>query len=83
MNWSKRNQWTMGVALVVCVIGLVVPRLFHSAKSVGAEGGEQWRAESDTLVQRVEKLAVAGEMDAAASVLEVVLQRAISLARCQ
>ncbi len=82
MNWSKRNQWIMGVALV-CVIGLVVPQLFHSAKSVGAESGEQWRAESDTLVQRVEKLAVAGEMDAAASVLEVVLQRGDLLATGQ
>ena len=73
MTWSQRSQWIKGVALVVCMIGLinVVPRLFHPAPSVSAEGGEQWCAESDTFVQRVEKIAVDGEMDAAASGLEV------------
>ena len=82
MSWSRRRQWSvvvMLVALVALVAGLValmtLAPWFARWDQRQVAGGAQWRAESDILVQRVEKLAAGGEIDAATSVLEVVLQR--------
>lgn len=79
MAWSKRSQWfVVAVAVGLAVIIATAQVGLRRASGTGAHGGEhqqQWRAESDTLVERVEKLSTAGEVDAASSVLEVLLQR--------
>lgn len=77
MPWSNRRWWMVfGLVLVGVVVGLALTQQRWRTQAVAtSSGGEQWRAESDTLVQRVEKLSAAGEVDAATSVLDVLLQR--------
>ncbi len=77
MPWSNRRRWMMlGVLLVGVAVSMVLIQQASRSPAVATTGGvEQWRAESDTLVERVEKLSAAGEVDAATSVLEVLLRR--------
>jgi hypothetical protein len=74
MPWSKRNQWIV-VGVVAAAVGVAATCFLHQSGAQNGTGHSQWRAESDTLVQRVEQLSSGGEVDAAASVLEVVLKR--------
>ena len=77
MPWSNRRLW-IAFGVVVVGVAMSVWLIQHTVRTPAAStasGGEQWRAESDTLVQRVEKLSAGGEVDAATSVLDVLLQR--------
>lgn len=78
MPRSNRRLWIVfGVlALGVAVSVVLIQHTVRTPTAGAPSGGQPWRAESDTLVQRVEKLSAAGEVDAATSVLDVLLQRA-------
>jgi GNAT superfamily N-acetyltransferase len=76
MRPFRSLRWLVVVVVVVVVgvgVVLLAGRSAHHQEQDAAK--VQWRAGSDTLVQRVEQLAGAGEVDAAASVLEVLLKR--------
>ncbi|HEX3133891.1 MAG TPA: hypothetical protein VHX44_09965, partial [Planctomycetota bacterium] len=73
MPWSHRSQWI--VVVVAVVLAVAVALVLHHREPPADPGHSQWRAESGMLVQRVEQLSSAGEVDAAASVLEVLAQR--------